>query len=220
MDTLPALLLWSFAFIFSTTVHEAAHAFMAWRLGDATAYHAGQVTLNPWPHIRREPLGMVIVPVVMFALNGWMVGWASTPISAIWADRFPRKAAWTSLAGPASNLLLILLAVAALRLGMVLGVPGFPPTHDDSTVGFLVALLLTIMILLNAILFVFNLIPLPPLDGAEVLLLFVPERDAHKVREKLRQLGIFGLLIAFFVFPRIIHWVLVPLEYLVGFPLT
>lgn len=70
---------WFVVFLFSTTLHEAGHAFAAYRLGDSTAYEGGQVTLNPWPHIRREPVGMILVPLITFATRGWMIGWASAP---------------------------------------------------------------------------------------------------------------------------------------------
>ena len=70
---------WYFIFVFSTTLHEAAHAFLAYKLGDRTAYLGGQLSLNPIPHIRREPIGMVIIPIITFVLGGWMIGWASVP---------------------------------------------------------------------------------------------------------------------------------------------
>ena len=68
-------LMWYVVFLFSTTCHEAAHAFVAKREGDLTAFEGGQVTLNPLPHVKREPFGMVIFPVVLLQLGGWMMGW-------------------------------------------------------------------------------------------------------------------------------------------------
>jgi hypothetical protein len=76
-DALIRGLQWFVAFLLSTTVHEAAHALVALRGGDPTAYLGGQVSLSPVPHIRREPLGMVVVPLLMTVLNGWAVGWAA-----------------------------------------------------------------------------------------------------------------------------------------------
>ena len=70
---------WYVVFVFSTVLHEAAHAFASWRLGDSTAYQGGQVSVNPVPHIRREPVGMVVVPIISFVFTGWMFGWASAP---------------------------------------------------------------------------------------------------------------------------------------------
>ena len=76
---------WLLVFIFSLTAHEAAHAWAAKRLGDLTAYQGGQVTLDPIPHIRREPLGMLIIPIASYFSSGWMFGWASAPFNFAWA---------------------------------------------------------------------------------------------------------------------------------------
>lgn len=81
---------WYIVFLFSTTVHEAAHALVALKLGDDTAHRGGQVTLDPTPHVRREPFGMVVVPLLSYFLGGWMVGWASAPYDPEWARRYPR----------------------------------------------------------------------------------------------------------------------------------
>ena len=112
-----ALVFWLPAFLFSTTVHEAAHAWAALRLGDPTAYLAGQVSLSPWPHVRRSPIGMLVVPVITSLTQGWTMGWASAPYDAAWADRHPRRAALMALAGPLGNLLLAAVAFALLRAG-------------------------------------------------------------------------------------------------------
>src|SRR5690606_18900838 len=90
--------------------------------GDPTAYAGGQVSLDPRPHIRREPFGMVVLPLLSVALTGWPFGFASAPYDPHWAARHPRRAAWMSLAGPAANLALVLLAMAALRAGVAAGV--------------------------------------------------------------------------------------------------
>ena len=119
-ELLPELAAWLAVFIFSTTLHEAAHAWAALRLGDETAYLGGQVSLNPIPHMQREPFGMLIVPVISFLIMGgrWMIGWASAPYDPRWAHTYPRKAAWMALAGPMSNLLLAVIAGFGLRLGL------------------------------------------------------------------------------------------------------
>ncbi len=90
---------WYAVFIVSLTFHEAAHAFAALKFGDPTAYYQGQVTLDPIPHIRRSPFGMVIVPIVSFILGGWMIGWASAPYDPYWADSNRRKAALMGYGG-------------------------------------------------------------------------------------------------------------------------
>ena len=109
---------WYLVFLFSTSFHEAAHAWTAWKLGDDTAHRRGQVTLDPTPHIYREPLGMVVVPIVSYVLGGWMIGWASAPYDPAWAVANPKRAALKSLAGPAANLILLLLAAGLLRGGI------------------------------------------------------------------------------------------------------
>src|SRR3989304_4407823 len=108
--------------LLSMTCHEASHALAALKLGDPTAYYHGQVTLDPVPHIRREPFGMVIIPILSFVLWGWMIGWASAPYDPYWAQHNRKKAALMALAGPTTNLLLVIIAAIAIRGGMLFGV--------------------------------------------------------------------------------------------------
>ena len=100
-------------FVFSVTVHEAAHAAAALLGGDATAYEGGQVSLDPIPHMRREPFGMVLLPLASVFMSGWPWGYASAPFDPAWAERHPRRAAWMALAGPGANLAIV-LAITAL----------------------------------------------------------------------------------------------------------
>jgi Zn-dependent protease len=196
---------WYVAFLFSITLHEAAHALAAHKLGDSTAYLGGQVTLNPIPHIRREPFGTVLVPILTFLLNNWMMGWASAPYDPFWAARNPRRAAWMALAGPAGNLLVVLLTGVAIRLGLATGFFGLPETlgiehlvagSGGAAAGL--ASLLSILFTLNLLLFAFNLLPLPPLDGASALPLVLPEAVALRYLDFMRQpiLALLGLLVA------------------------
>lgn len=96
--------IWYIVFLFSTTCHEAAHALAAKIGGDLTAFEGGQVTLNPIPHIRRSPFGMVVVPIISFLFGGWMIGWASAPYDPAWQRRYPRRSAWMALAGSGRKL--------------------------------------------------------------------------------------------------------------------
>src|SRR5579862_2377679 len=112
---------WYVAFLLSTTCHEAAHALAGKWGGDPTAFEAGQVTLNPIPHIRRSPFGMVVMPILSYAIGGWMIGWANGPFDPMWERRHPHRAAWMALAGPAANFTLMLLAGLAIRIGIGLG---------------------------------------------------------------------------------------------------
>ena len=83
-------LIYYIVFLFSTTLHEAAHAWAAKRGGDLTAYRGGQVSLDPLPHIRREPFGMVLLPLLSVAVSGWPFGYASAPYDPAWAQQHPR----------------------------------------------------------------------------------------------------------------------------------
>src|SRR6185436_4556846 len=114
-------LVWFLAFLFSTTVHEAMHAFVAWKGGDPTAYHGGQVSLSPIPHIKREPIGMLVVPLLTSLTQGWAMGWASAPYDPLWAARHPQRAALMAAAGPAGNFAIALVAFSILKLGMING---------------------------------------------------------------------------------------------------
>ncbi len=89
--------------------------------GDPTAFHGGQVSLNPLPHIRREPVGLVVVPILSYFVAHWMIGWASAPYNPSWQQRYPKRAAWMALAGPAANFALVILAAIAIHVGTSCG---------------------------------------------------------------------------------------------------
>lgn len=162
----------------SLVFHEAAHALLAKLGGDLTAYDAGQVTLNPIPHIRREPFGTVILPIIMLATTNFCIGFAHAPYDPHWAARHPRRAALMALAGPAANFALAtaaavgLYALCATDLAMYSYQAGsifpFVPVDDDA---YLLAAtkILWVFVLLNLALGILNLLPLPPLDGASVV---------------------------------------------------
>ena len=176
MEKLVDGILWYIVFIFSITFHEAAHALISFKLGDKTAYEGGQVTMDPIPHIRREPIGTVLIPLLSFFVGGWMIGWASTPYDPHWALRFPKRSALMSLAGPASNMILVIIAFILIRLGVMFGIFYAPDMINFSHVtaatsaGIFdgVARIISILFSLNLILCCFNLLPLPPLMEAEL----------------------------------------------------
>jgi Zn-dependent protease len=204
-------LIWFVAFLFSTTVHEAMHALAAWRLGDSTAYQGGQVSLNPAAHVAREPIGMVVLPLLTSLTQGWAVGWASCPYDPIWARRYPKRAAVMAAAGPAGNLLIALLVFATLRAGLAWGWFIAPEQVSfDSIVEIagageqaFVTTLLSVLLVMNVFLCAFNLLPLPPLDGSAILSRILPERRAHQLMElqSNAMMSLIGLVVAWQVFP-------------------
>lgn len=181
MDGIPSKIALFILFIFSTTCHEAAHAWAAHRGGDDTAYALGHVTLDPTPHIARSPWGMIALPIFGLMYWGFPLGYASVPFDPRWGRRYPTRQALMSLAGPFANFTLALLAAIALRALIAGGV--FHLMGTGSQVGFVylnegvrensplaaVAFLLSQMLSLNLLLGVFNLVPFPPLDGSGVV---------------------------------------------------
>jgi Zn-dependent protease len=211
-DDLVDALKWYIIFLCSTACHEAAHAWAAHRMGDDTAYRGGQVSLNPAPHIRREPMGMVVVPLLSYFLGGWMIGWASAPYNRDWALRYPQRSALMALAGPAANLVLVLVAALLMRVGIEWGVFRLPWHASSMQViagsgaadGFwsFCAKMLSLTFSLNLLLGVFNLLPLPPLDGSSLPLLFLRHRPAEKFRDFIQSPGLswIGIFVAWKIF--------------------
>jgi len=210
--------IWYVVFLFSLTLHEGAHALVAWWGGDDTAYRGGQVTLNPWPHLRREPFGTVLVPLFTFFSMGWMMGWASTPYDPHWGQRHPRRQALMSLAGPVANLLFAAVAFLVMKIflaGGYLTSPASvdfshmvapPPGTPEGSLLVPLALLLSVAVNLNVLLGLFNLIPLPPLDGAGVLegLLPGPASRIYGLLRANSMLSLISLLAAWKIFGLIV----------------
>lgn len=190
---------WYVAFLFSTTCHEAAHAFVAKLGGDDTAARGGQVSLNPVPHIQREPWGMVLIPILSFIFTRGMIGWASAPFNPEWERRHPRRAALMALAGPAANYTLMLLAVVGLRAGRAMG--WLQPNAETGQPG-LATVALFVFFSLNLLLGTFNLLPVPPLDGSAGIMLFMSEKRAQQYLDWLRgnSFAMVGLLVGLVVF--------------------
>lgn len=190
--------IWYVVFLFSTTCHEASHALAAKLGGDLTATRGGQLTLNPIPHIRREPFGMVVIPLLAFLFTQQIIGWASAPFNPEWERRYPKRSAWMALAGPAANFTLMFIAAGLIHLAR---------TYDwfhrgpEGQAGFL-AIVLSAFFSLNLLLGVFNLLPVPPLDGSTGIMVFMGEGTARSYLHWLRTspYGLVGLLVAFYGF--------------------
>jgi Zn-dependent protease len=205
-------LVWYIVFLLSTTAHEASHALVAKLGGDPTAFHGGQVSLDPLPHIRREPFGMVLFPILSYIMGGWMMGWASAPYDPLWEQQHPRRAAWMALAGPAANFTLAVIAGIAIHAGILMGV--FKSPESISFVRIVdavasggaadgVAKFLSLLFSLNVLLGTFNLLPVPPLDGYSVLGLFATENGARRLqqwRQSARMFTFIGLLLSWQMF--------------------
>lgn len=180
--------------IFSAVVHEVSHGFMAEYLGDPTARLAGRLTLNPLKHL--DPVGSFLVPLVLFlSQSGFMFGWAKpVPYNPMNLKNPERDGAFIALAGPVSNFLIaggfsiVYHIIAAIGGGTSLLVTGE---------------LIKMIVLINIALGIFNLVPIPPLDGSKVLFGFVP--GLSQVRASLERYGFFlVLLFVFFGFQFIV----------------
>src|SRR5256886_17668537 len=138
-------------------------------------------SLNPVPHIQREPWGMVVIPILSLIVNGSIIGWASAPYNPEWERRHPRRAAWMALAGPATNYTLMLIAAVALRLGWSQGW-----LHDDPLTGKpdFASSVLGAFFSLNLLLGTFNLLPVPPLDGSTAVMLFMGETRSQRYLDR------------------------------------
>jgi Zn-dependent protease len=199
------------AFLFSTVCHEAAHALVAKWGGDLTAYAGGQVTLDPMPHLRREPFGLVVIPLLSLISSGSMFGWGSAPFDPYWQIRYPRRAALMALAGPVTNFLLAMATAIIMHGGIAAGwfvpISGLSITslHGGLLEGF--AFFLSVLLKLNILLGVFNLLPVPPLDGYSVLGLVLPEDTFLRFLEWVKSpaFSLIGLLIALQVLPYLIQ---------------
>jgi Zn-dependent protease len=191
--------------VLAFSVHESAHAYVAMRLGDPTAYMLGRVTLNPMKHI--DPLGSVILPLLALVYHWPLIGWAKPcPITPRNFQHPRRDDILVSLAGPASNLAMATGALILLVLFKHVGggahaidaaesmVFHLPDVDASGMRMFPAALLLFYGVTINLLLFVFNLVPIPPLDGSHVLRQFLP----YKVEQVYNRIGGFGLLIIFF----------------------
>lgn len=212
-----ALLLgWFAVFVFSVTLHEAAHAWVAKRGGDLTAYSIGQVSLNPIPHMRREPFGMLLLPVISLFAVGWPIGYASAPFDPGWAERHHKRAAIMALAGPVSNLLVAIFSLLTIYIGLSAGIFYWGPqdyaqivTAVDGSMlkGF--ATLLSMLLAMNLLLFVLNIMPIPPLDGSSAIPLFLNTRQTQRYREIIHQpvVSMVGILLIFmsikYIFPPV-----------------
>ncbi|HXE90040.1 MAG TPA: site-2 protease family protein [Terriglobales bacterium] len=202
-------------FLFAISFHESAHAFTAWKCGDPTAYMLGRVTLNPLKHI--DPVGTVILPGIALLTGLPVIGWAKpTPVNPLNFKNEVRDDILTSVAGPISNVLVAAGAVTMMAgigflsadgRNLVRGLAGdFPISVAQTSLWVPVVVLLYQAMLINLLLAVFNLIPIPPLDGSHVLRHLLPD----SLRQIYDALGWVGLVLLFLVGGRIVFTLLRP----------
>lgn len=205
--------------LFAISLHEAAHGWMASRLGDQTARMLGRVTLNPIAHI--DPFGTILVPLICVYTGFPLIGWAKpTPVTTRNFKNIRRDDILTTLAGPASNLLTATAALVLLLLlkfvnpvtvlnavmGAQMGAVD-PTVMQGSPVLFPLTLLLYYAVLINLMLMAFNLIPLPPLDGSHVLRHLLP----YNWLRVYDSIGMIGLVLMFFFGGRFIFAIVNPM---------
>jgi Zn-dependent protease len=184
--------------LFSLSVHEAAHAWTALRMGDDTAARQGRITLNPLPHI--DPIGTVLIPLLQVFYSGIpLLGWAKpTPVGAHNFRRLARGHVLVAAAGPASNLILAALFTMGLFFGLRSGARESEP----------VMALLDTGLKMNVVLALFNLLPLPPLDGFAVVTWGLPRRVTAPYDRVVEPYGPWILLVLFAT--GVLGWILSP----------
>jgi len=174
---------WGIPLILAITLHEAGHAYAAKRLGDPTADNQGRVSLNPIKHI--DPIGTIALPALLFFLKApFLFGYARpVPVSYNRLNKLPRDIALVALAGPFANVILIILSALAFNLGAML-----PNAWQEPF-----AQMMVISIIINTVLAVFNMLPIPPLDGSKVLMTISPAPIARAIHS-LERYGLFLVL--------------------------
>ena len=162
---------WALPLIFAVTVHEAAHGWVADRLGDPTARKLGRITFNPIPHI--DPVGTILVPLLMLTFTGFLIGWAKpVPVSVARLHSPKRDMAIVAAAGPGANLLMALAWSLVLLLAHSL-------IHTSQVVAIPLLLMAVAGVFVNLVLMTINLLPVPPLDGGRILTGLLPMQIAR-----------------------------------------
>lgn len=182
LNIIQKIAVWALPVLFAITVHEVAHGWVAKKLGDPTAMMLGRLTLNPVKHI--DPLGTIILPLLMLWMGGFVFGWAK-PVPITWENlKHPKRdIALVAVAGPVANLLMAILWAMVTKVGVMLG------AANEASMPLV--LMGGAGIFINLILMALNLLPIPPLDGGRILTGILPGPWSYK----LGRVEPFGLII-------------------------
>ena len=188
MNAIQTITIWALPVLFAITLHEVAHGWVAKKFGDTTAQSLGRLSFNPIKHI--DPIGTILVPIVLIIVTGFGFGWAKpVPVNINSLHNPKLDMVWVAAAGPFSNLVMALVWAAIMKLGFVL-------YGQSEWISAPMILMGKAGIIVNLILFLLNLIPIPPLDGGRILSGLVPIRfsDILSRIEPIGMFGVFGLL--------------------------
>lgn len=211
-----------FVLLFAITIHEASHGWSALKMGDPTAYAAGRVTLNPIAHI--DPIGTVLLPIILVVVGAPAFGWAKPVPVNPYNLRHPRRDnLWISLAGPAANLtaavtaLILIRGLRLLRPDITTFLQNFILLKQPFPRGFFplegLALILFYAVLVNTYLAVFNLIPLPPLDGSGILSGLLSDSAAARY-DRIRPYGF--IIVMLLVYAGLLNVIIRPILNIIG----
>ena len=206
---IPALII---PILFAVTLHEAAHGWIASKLGDRTAQQLGRVSINPLRHI--DPIGTVLVPLVIFLTIGFFFGWAK-PVPINWRNlkKPKRDMALVALAGPAANLLMAIFWAIITKLAIVYATHAQPTS--DISINILKFLIIAgkYGVLINTVFLVFNMMPIPPLDGSRVVTSLLSNKLAYQYN-KLEPYGLWIVLALLYL--GIFEKVIFPITYIIS----
>ncbi|MBC7900575.1 MAG: site-2 protease family protein [Saprospiraceae bacterium] len=205
------LVIYMVVLLLAISAHEAGHAWMSYKFGDDTAYMLGRVTLNPVVHT--DPIGTLLIPIVAFILGTVggalgsipLIGWGKpTPVNPRKWERYKLANVMVSIAGVLANLILLAIGIV---LAKILMTQGFTPNDFGGRSSNPLAIFVSNLMVLNLSLFVFNLLPFPPLDGSKILATFLPA-SAEPILNMLEQFGF--LILMFLIYIGVFSLIIYP----------